>query len=550
MIKHIGWMAVLLACVALLGSPGCDFFGGNNGGETGFVGEGPGEEGPGQGVPNEGGEEGEGSEEEGEGQGSPGDEGNEGEGEGEDPLPDPGGGDGEGEPADCELNFEEFAQFDTWLMMSDPFSENEVLISATGFGGEVAIVSATINQEDGLGCNGFAEETEVEFDGQSIRFSTQIVDDFTDDVCFIELEGLIDECGQTAIGGGPSDVFHISAHGVATIAEEEFEIGDLLILRVQTPDFPVPELEPCVDEPAALSEQEWTLSSFNFADFGGPSFGDDVIIEISGSGPTLDYADLYSADGFVPFCSGGMPEGSISFDGQALSVRAVFGAVGENAPEGGETCSLEFTGTATECVTLDDDVFPGFEDVQEFVVTIEGTGKWTTSSGEEGEIETLFYQYSEETPLPPELCDEPIAALDDQDAWLVVSSNPIEDGGFEGDPPALEAAGFGSEIEFYEVSDSNGDGRFEVDCFARFPEGELTFDGRTLTFEFSPDDEFAACSASFTGELVSCEPVSPFDVFYLDSVGQLLSFEGEGVASINDASTPLTQMYLARASQE
>ncbi len=446
---------------------------------------------------------------------------------------------------DCAFSMGVVSSLDMMFVMSDPFDEADALFSATFVGGYAAEVTIDVGGEEGIRCSGYLPDVAIDVEDGVVSLTAALIDEATLDACTVDLEGVIDDCGMTLIAGQPVEVSHVAAEGSAVVGGEVYALGDLQILRMSYGDFDGgADARPCDEPPTGLGDMNWDLSNTNyyvdFPGFGGFGGLDEspLYIDISGVGEAVEYAWIESSFEDSA-CEPINTEGTISFDGQTLSISVTVAAsVDEGEPEG--QCSFEFTGEAGECLVVADEYYGDTT-----LVVVEGAGTYGTYSGESGEVTTMYlslYTYSEpEQPEPIEdRCIDPIDGFDESGGgWQIVPVNPYGDEGFEA-LQGLTVYGDGLEVfEFFIYLDGGDD--FDA-CYGESGGGSVSFDGQNLTVDVAHVDEFAECGATFAGAVESCETYGG----YFGGDDQVLRVVGEGVTTINGVDTPMTELYIVR----
>ena len=303
-------------------------------------------------------------------------------------CPSKGGGSGDG-TAGGDTTAEGFGDDETWFITAEPSTPGGVAAQLSGFGDTVDIVQLLTDADPFApeGCFAFEPEATLIFDGETISVEAGFVDDRTGQACSIELTGSVTSCpGDLPPGLAPPNSLCATAEGVTTIAGEEFLVGDLRIDRVES----------CDPAPVSLVDQQWTLINYHVAALGNEfiAVSYDVVIDVHGLGNVVQSGSLSQFPGVEEDLSMGCdeewPQGSVSFDGQTLSMELVGGfpgGIGDELAE--ETCAMSFTGTVTYCQDFPSFGPDGDDSLSILTLRIDGAGSHIVAD-QEGTFTTMY----------------------------------------------------------------------------------------------------------------------------------------------------------------
>ncbi|HEY3245655.1 MAG TPA: hypothetical protein VGM03_20110 [Phycisphaerae bacterium] len=458
----------------------------------------------------------------------------------------------------CTLPSAPFGESESWILQSNPAGGNEIAVSAFGQGTQMVSIELITDPVLRTSCRADDVEAVVTFDGQRFSLNAAFQDQNGSDTCSVELTADVGACGPSTLAGYPANLFQITGTGRATVGERSYALATLDLIR-----FLEPSQIPCSGPPRLLTGREWYVSNFEMYSSSFEFDEDQIAISFSGFGDFLEYGDAFRyGDDAAVSCD--FSNATVTFDGQTLTVSGQIEATPVDGDVEGpvvqQSCAISFTGTVANCGSLDS--FNGLSLPAQSgqLLRIEGTGMLTVE-GNETPVNTLFLTVLE--PLMPsqELCNEPAPALAEDDYWQITTTDPFPRGA-DATAGLFTISGEGATIDYVQPEfDANVPPESQIFCFGQ-PDGSLSFDGQNLTLSLMTQD-FAggidglpdggggfsgSCSIQFIGTLAECETRVDDRVFYTYQDVRLLRFDGTGMQSSGDMSTPITTIYFVRSS--
>jgi len=316
---------------------------------------------------------------------------------------------------------------------------------------------------------------------------------------------------------------------------------------VQTPGAP------CELSSVPFVEEEfWTIIS-------DPLAADQaVFLTISGVGNSVEgiqiITDPFTGDG----CTGTDPDATFSFDGQHLSLEAMFSreptfagpfdpTIGPipadpQASDVEEMCSVRLTAAISSCGTRI--FFPLPFEVFDLDIEAE--------IGVAGELfdRPAAVQIMRFRPPQPTPCDDPPTSLPPM-GWSLSNSNqtsfflPPEDG----DRVFIDVFGIGDQVDsvslyaqpFFQDALAEDADLEVLDCSIGRPDGTVTFDGTTLTIDMATAE---GCAITFTGTVADCGLYSLGGLFGAGPPTQVIRIEGRGTYSSGATTGEFGTLYL------
>jgi len=291
----------------------------------------------------------------------------------------------------CEISYAVPTEEHAWFLTADP-SSRDVSLSISGYGERVEGVEITTASTScsNYGSGGLPEES-FRFDGSGIRVSLTFTDagfgfeetppDASKE-CSVVLEGTVDACGNATMPVPflQWHIFSVRAAGEVVVDGTALAVGNMDLSII-----PPPERRPCPETIDSLEGVSWSISSSNSFSFVPPQAEDNIYVSAWGESNVVDSLSIYGpyeeSPERIPIepqgCDLYVPEGTIEFDGQTVTLRVGSATAG---------CLLEFDGPVTECFLLGGFPGPGLSG-QTYV--LEGTGR-ARGDGLEQDISTLY----------------------------------------------------------------------------------------------------------------------------------------------------------------
>lgn len=473
-----------------------------------------------------------------------------------------------GECRSTDVHFTNFQDGEPWILATRFFDlGDDPLLMGMGIGDRLSGLALGADLVAGPGCAALGGDVEMTIEDGRIEVIAELTGYDDDARCRFELSAMIDPCGHDVLG---LTVFDVVGDATAVIGEETIAISALQIIRI-----PVPEPTPCEAPVETLAGRSWSISN---TDLSGPSgfgfpFPTGPSLNIWGSGEDVEsatwFGDIFDIEreDDIEGCFGGPSDGTVSFDGQTLTIDLEF-----DNEVGGPPCVIEYTGAVASCtIPGSGGLFGGFEyETGSQVLRIDGTGRFA-GGGLEGELTTLYVNVFEPYPEFPsaEPCGDPPQSLEGQD-WYLNLSNAFG--------PQIPPESFSTFLSISGHGETLGESTLFVDdfenevftsCFDLSPEGAVRFDGETFSIDVQlsgadfddpyggfddgtddgeddgDDEEAPPCSVSFTGHVVGCS-VPPGLFGPSDRPGvTLLEFEGEGEYVTAQGTVPITTMFMS-----